>query len=193
VVATEPAQRLHATVAASVVVLGIAYAVALSAGLLTLPSPQHPIQDPWFTAMELLIIAIAPIALMSMCAVITCCVHFSILTVSRELISTRPDWAEHLFSFRWPSLAYALDILAWDFFFPIAAFCGAATIEGGAIQGWARRLIYISAALALLGIAGVPLANMQVRNIGIIVYAVAFPLGVALLAWAYVQGSRPRS
>jgi hypothetical protein len=148
VVATEPAQRLHATVAASVVVLGIAYAVAPSAGLLTLPSPQHPIQDPWFTAMELLIIAIAPamvgltvvlharasqerrpfgvaaIALMSMCAVITCCVHFTILTVSRELISTRPDWAEHLFSF----LAYAL-----GFLFSIAAFCGAATIEGGAI------------------------------------------------------------
>jgi hypothetical protein len=201
--------RLHSLTASAVALLCLAYAVVLTAGLLTLPSPQHPIQDPWFTLMELLILAIAPaavgfmvvlqaraseerkplaiaaVAFSSMCAVITCCVHFSILTLSRQPLFAEAGWARQVFSFRWPSLAYALDILAWDFFFALAAFCGAATIAGGGLQGWARRLLYLSAALAFVGLAGVPLANMQIRNIGILGYAGVFPVAAALLAKEY--------
>jgi len=43
-----------------VALLCAAYAGVVAIGLLTLPSPDHPIQRPWFTLMELLILAIAP-------------------------------------------------------------------------------------------------------------------------------------
>ncbi len=98
--------RIGALAGNAVAVLCGAYAIVLGIGLLTLPSPGLPIQNPWFTAMELLILGIAPamvvlgvglhawapvelkshtmlsVVLISMCALITCCVHFAVLTLS---------------------------------------------------------------------------------------------------------------
>ncbi len=201
--------RIHAVIAYAVAVLCLVYAGVLTGGLLTLPSSAHPIQNPWFTAMEILILAIAPamvalmavlharasqvrkvfsvsaVAFMSMCAVITSCVHFSILTLSREPAFAAQPWAEQIFPFRWPSMAYALDILAWDIFFPLAALCAAVTIEGPGLLRAARWLMYASAGLAFVGLLGIPLGDMNVRNIGIVGYVAAFPLASALLARAY--------
>ena len=183
-----------------------AYAGVVAVGLLTLPSPDHPIQPPWFTLMELLILAIAPamvclavalhawvpqerkplalagVAFMAMSATLTCAVHFSILTLGRQPALAGEPWARRLFSFEWPSLVYALDILAWDLFFALGALLSGAAVQGAGLARPARVLLFASAALALAGLAGVPLADMQIRNVGIIGYAVAFPVAAALLA-----------
>jgi len=187
-------------------VLCLVYAAVLSIGLLTLPSPDRQIQQPWFALMEILIIAISPatvalavalhawvprerkslalagVAFMSMSAVVTCSVHFAILTLSRQSAFASADWARLVFAFEWPSVAYALDILAWDIFFPLGAFFAAAAIQGSGRASAVRSLLFASAVLALVGLAGVPLADMQVRNIGIIGYAVLFPIAAGLLA-----------
>jgi len=203
---TPKAERMAVSAALAVALLCLVYAVVLAVGLLTLPSQEHQIADPWFSLMEVLIIAIAPamvaftvglhahaaparrpfalasITFMAMCAVVTCAVHFSILTLSRDPVLAGEDWARNVFAFRWPSIAYSLDILAWDFFFPLAAMFAALTVQGGGRAALARRLLYASAVLAFIGLAGVPLSNMQVRNIGIIGYAILFPVAAALLA-----------
>jgi hypothetical protein len=200
------AQRMAIAAAVCVAVLCLVYAIVLAIGLATLPSPRHPIQDPWFTLMELLIIAIAPamvlltvgllaqaeparrpfavasVAFMTACATLTCAVHFSVLTLSREAGFAGHDWARNVFAFQWPSVVYALDILAWDVFFPLAALFAALALPGSGLAAAARRLLYASAALAFIGLAGVPLADMQVRNIGILGYAVLFPVAAALMA-----------
>jgi len=99
------------------------YAIALAGGLYRLASPEQPIQQPWFACMELLILAIAPlvvafmvalhawapdkhgpisllgIVFMSMCAVVTCGVHFVILTLSREPAFSALPWAPVVFYF----------------------------------------------------------------------------------------------
>ena len=87
-----------------------------------------------------------------------------------------------MFAFRWPSVAYALDILAWDVFFPIGAACTALALRGLTGLRLERRLFGASAVLAVLGLAGVPLAEMAVRNVGIVGYAVLFPVAAALIA-----------
>ena len=198
--------RVGAIAGVAVAVLSVAYAAVLAMGLLTLPSPDQPIQNPWFTAMEVLILAIAPamvaftvglyawataerksLALlsgvfMSMCAVVTCSVHFAVLTLSRQAAFAGPDWATLVFSFKWPSVVYALDILAWDVFFPLAALFGALVVQGSGLARLARALLFGSAALAFIGLAGIPLSNMNVRNIGIIGYVVCFPIAAVLLA-----------
>lgn len=190
----------------AVALLCIAYAVVLGIGLLTLPSPDSPIRDPWFTLMELLILVLAPtmvaftvglhawspaqrkscaqlgVVFMSMCALVTCCVHFAVLTLSRQPDFQTGHWQTLVFAFRWPSVVYTLDVLAWDAFFPLAALCAALAIQGSGLAGLARRLLYASAALALVGLAGVPLGNMNVRNIGIVGYVVPFPIATFLLA-----------
>jgi len=75
-----------------------------------------------------------------------------------------------------------VDIPAWDLFFPVAALCAAPVVQGEGLARLARGLLFASAALALAGMAGVPLATMNVRNIGIIGYVVLFPIAAVLLA-----------
>lgn len=200
------AQRLGVAAGAAVAILCLVYAFVLSVGLLTLPAPGQQIQQPWFTLMEILILAISPamvvltvalhawapqerkalalasVVFMSMCAVVTCAVHFAILTLSRQSAFSGEAWSRLVFSFQWPSLAYTLDVLAWDVFFPLAALFAAVTVQGSGLPRVTRGLLFASAALAFLGLAGVPLANMQVRNIGVIGYAVLFPIAAAMLA-----------
>jgi hypothetical protein len=198
--------RVGAAAGVAVAILCAAYAAVLAVGLLTLPAPDQPIRDPWFTVMELLILVIAPamvaftvglhawvsaerkplallgVVFMSMCAVVTCCVHFAVLTLSRQPAFAGSDWTTTVFAFSWPSVVYALDILAWDVFFPLAALSAAFAVQGSGLAGVARGLLFASAVLAFVGVLGVPLADMNIRNIGIVGYVVLFPAAAVLLA-----------
>lgn len=193
--------------------LAAAYAAVLAAGLATLPSPDQPIQDPWFTLMELLILAIAPalvafalglrdwlppgnrpaaraaVVAMALCAAVTMLVHLAVLTLARLPAVQAQPWAPAVFAFRWPSLAYALDILAWDLLFPIGAGCCALALRGIALLRVERWLLAVAAGLALVGLAGAPLADMAVRNVGILGYAVVFPVAAARVAWKLANPS----
>lgn len=184
--------------------LSLIYACALAIGLWTLPSPDSPVGDPWFTLLESLILLIAPIivALMvalqelatsdrrifaaiavqfsAMLAVVTMGVHAVILAVGRH-----PDYAgpmQSWLSFRWPSPVYALDILAWDVLFPISVLAAAGSLPGGKPFGQVQRLLIVSAILAFAGLSGVFVNDMGLRNIGIVGYALVFPVACALLA-----------
>lgn len=182
--------------------LGVMYAVTTVLGFLSLKSPQDPIGDPYFTIMELLIVLMAPLMVVSMVAVhayapaevkvysltalcfmillagITSSVHFVILTVSRQIETAGLTWVPLLLSFKWPSVAYTLDILAWDWFFALSMLFAAPVFKGGRLEIAVRILMIVSGVLSLAGLIGVPLADMQVRNIGIIGYA-----GVALVVF----------
>lgn len=199
--ATAP-RRLGITSAVGVVVLEAAYLVCLIAGLATLPSPRDPIGDPWFTALEVLILAMMPfmvglmvsvhawadgdrkafsmaaVVFMGLVTVVTSAVHFSILVLSR-----RPPFAdmEWLFTFSWPSVVYALDILAWDVFFPISALFAAAVFREGRLESRIRILLVASGVLAFAGLAGLVMNDMGIRNMGILGYAVVFPVAAALI------------
>lgn len=199
---TRSARRLGIASAVGVVALGIAYLACLIVGLATLPSPQDPIADPWFTALELLILAMMPfmvtlivsvhawateenkvqsmtaVVFMALVAVVTSAVHFAILTLSRQDAFRDMGW---LFSFSWPSVVYALDILAWDLFFPVSVLFAAPVFKKGRLEHWTRILLRVSGVLALAGLAGIFLNDMQVRNIGIVGYAVVFPVAAALM------------
>jgi len=107
---------------------------------------------------------------------ITASVHFVILTVSRQIEAALP-WASYLFSFEWPSVAYALDILAWDVFFALSMLCAAAVFRAGRLEKALRVLMIAGGVLSLAGLIGVPLADMNIRNIGIPGY-VGFSLAV---------------
>jgi hypothetical protein len=205
--------RLGVAAGYALPVLCLVYAVVLAIGLYTLPSPDQPIQQPWFSWLEILILGIAPamvmlmvalhawaplerksvallgIAFMSMCSAVTCSVHFAILALSHQPIIADAAWTTVVFSFKWPSLAYALDILAWDFFFPLAAICAALAVSGSALATAVRVLLFSSATLALAGLVGVPLEDMNIRNIGIVGYVVLFPIAALLLAILFGRGA----
>lgn len=199
------AARLGAASAALVVALSAVYAAVLAMGLLSLSAPDEPIGDPWFTLLEVLILVLAPclvtmmaalhacadravrvyslaaVVFMALVAGVTASVHIVILTVVRGADAAATPWLTSMFSFRWPSVAYALDVLAWDVFFPLAALCAVPVFRGGGLARGLRWLLVVSALLALAGLSGVVLGDMRFRNIGIVGYAVAFPAAAALL------------
>jgi len=189
--------------------LTVIYAVTTVIGLLSLKSPRDPIGDPYFSLMELLTLLIAPLMVIIMVAVhayaspevkaysftallfmillaaITSSVHFVILTVSRQIEATGLTWVPLFFSFKWPSVAYTLDILAWDVFFALSMLFAAPVFMVGRLEKTVRILMIVSGVLSLAGLIGVPLANMQVRNIGIIGYAVVAPVVFLLLGLVF--------
>jgi hypothetical protein len=140
---TTTACSLGIVSATAPVILLVAYAVTLTVGLLPLESPQQPIGDPMFTILEVLIISMMPamvalmvavhaktlsltsVVFMGLLAGVTCIVHFCILTLSRQPEFSGRSWLPLVLSFNWPSVAYALDILGWDVFFPLSMLFGA--------------------------------------------------------------------
>lgn len=195
---TSAARRLGIVSSAGVAVLQFCYAVTLVIGFLTLKSPADPMGDPVFTILEVLILAMTPFLLMMMGAVhawahpknrifsllsllfmslaagLTCCVHFMILTLSRSPEFASHSWTPLVFAFRWPSVVYALDILAWDFFFALAVLCAAPVFSGNRLATAIRICLLLSGALSLAGLYGAATANMQLRNIGILGYLGVF-------------------
>lgn len=182
--------------AAGVSFLLIAYLVTLILGFLSLTSPRDPIGDPYFSILESLIVVIAPLMVIVMVGVhayaspedkmysltalanmilmagITSSVHFVILTVSHLIESAGFPWVSLFFSFTWPSVTYTLDILAWDIFFALSMLFAAPVFKVGRLEKTVRILMIASGVLSLAGLIGVPLADMNIRNIGIIGYAV---------------------
>lgn len=211
---TPATRRLGIVSAGAVAGLASLYAIALVAGLLSLPAPDAPIGDPFFTVMELLIVAMAPfliglavalrafapprrrrlalaaILFMALLVAITTPLHALILVLNHgPPIAALEPWRDAL-SFRWPSLAYALDILAWDVCFPLAALAAAPAFEGTGVDRAIRALLVWSALLALAGLAGPWSGDMRLRDPGILGYAGLFPAAAALAALLFAR-TRP--
>ncbi len=200
--------RIRGKIAAlSLFFLGITYIVVLIMGLLSLNSKLEPIQDPFFSIMEILIIVMAPVmvvlmvevhayacndvktlsltALVFMCfaACITSSVHFLVLSVSRQIESiTALAWLPYIFSFKWPSVIYALDILAWDLFFGLSMLFAAPVFRGDRLQTAVRICLQASGILSLAGLIGPMVGDMQIRMIGVVGFAGVFPVACLLLA-----------
>jgi hypothetical protein len=175
----------------AVLLLGLLYAIITAIGLLSLPSPKDPIGDPYFTMMELLTILIAPLMAISMVAVhdyasnddkffslislilmfimagITSCVHFVVLRINHHTEHEQLSKFSFVFSFKWPSVVYALDILAWDWFFALSVLFAAPVFKKTRLEKRLRFVLVLSGIISLSGLIGVPLQNMQIRNIGI--------------------------
>jgi hypothetical protein len=193
----------------------VLYVPTLVLGFLSLKSPQDAIGDPYFTILELIIVLTAPVMVLSMVAVhayaspedkaysltalafmilmagITSSVHFVILTVSRQIEATGLPWVPLFFSFTWPSVVYALDILAWDVFFALSMLFAARVFKAGRLETTLRILMIVSGVLSLAGLIGVPLGNMQVRDIGVIGYAGVSPFVFLLLGIVLGRSQRP--
>ena len=122
-----------------VAALSLVYVPVLVAGLVA-AAPEAPVPDPYNAILELLIVPIAlamvvafvavhrwaapqrrllsasTVALVALTAGITVSVHAVLLTVGRQAdASTLPGY-DLLLTLRWPSVVFALDIVAWDLF-----------------------------------------------------------------------------
>lgn len=212
---TATARRFGIFSGAATVILLVAYAATLTVGLASLESPQEPIGQPMITMLEILIISMMPamvalmvavhawapmhaktltltsLVFMGLLAGVTCSLHFMILTLSHQPEFSERPWQPLVFSFEWPSVAYALDIVGWDFFFALSMLFAAPVFSGSRLATWIRWLMIGSGVLALAGLSGVVVGNMQVRNIGIVGYVGVF-LVVAVLLTVFFYRANPK-
>jgi len=186
--------------------VGQAYAIVALLGFLSLGSPQDPIGSPWLPMMALLLVLLAPFMVVSMIAVqayaaperkayastslaftillagITSAVNFAILTVSQHIEAAGSAWLPLFLPYKWPALAYSLDVLAWDWFFALAMLFAAPVFRNGRLENAVRALMVLSGVLSLVGLIGLPLAGSRALSIGILGYGVAAPVVFLLLA-----------
>src|SRR5918993_4897718 len=210
---TATARSLGIFSAAATVILLVAYALTLAVGLMSLESPQQPIGNPMFTILEVLIIVMMPamvalmvavhawapmqaktltltsLVFMGLLAGVTCVVHFCVLTLSRQPEFVGRPWESLVFPFAWPSVVYALDILAWDVFFPLSMLFAAPVFRGSRLAAWIRVLMIASGVLSLAGLSGVVVGDMQLRKIGIVGYVGVFLVVAVLLAILFYRAT----
>jgi hypothetical protein len=190
------------------VACSLAYVPAMGAGFVASGGFSAPIRDPYLAIMELLILplavslvvvlavvhayalpsaktlSLAGLVLGTLAAGITTCVHLVLLTVGREANATTLPGYDVLLSWDWPSVVYALDVAAWDLCLGSALILAAAAFPGPGLSALVRRGLQLSGALCLAGLLGAALGNMDVRDIGIVGYALVLPavaLGMARL------------
>ena len=214
---TATARRLGIVSAVGTVFLSAAYALTLVAGLLTLPTQRQPIGDPLFAILEVLIILVMPpmvtmmvavhawadagakvfsltaLVFMSVLAGLTCTVHFVLLTVGRQAAFAGLASMPLLLSFTWPSVTYALDILAWDVFFALSILFAAPVFSGSRLAATIRALMLAGGILALAGLSAVIVGDMRLRFIGIAGYAGVFPVAALLLAILFYRSTPQES
>jgi hypothetical protein len=199
------ARRIGIVSAIIVAVLIFLYAVTLTAGFVSLDSNDEQIGDPYFTLLEVLIIVMMPpmvslmvavhawaparlkalsltsVIFMGLVAAVTCALHFVILTLNRQAEFSALESLPLFVSFKWPSLAYALDILAWDVFFAISMLFASIVFSGSRLAVSIRVSMVLSGVLALAGLSGVVTGDMGLRNIGVVGYVGVFFIVVLLL------------
>jgi hypothetical protein len=183
----------------AVFVLALVYVPVMAAGL-AVSGLGAPIPDPYQGVMELLILLTSvalvvafaalhayasvekkvlsgsALVMVALTAGITICVHFVVLTVGRQADATSLPGYDLLLSWKWPSMIYALDIAAWDFCLGVALLLAAPVL-----RGWPARGLVVGGVLCLGGLLGAVLGDMNVRNIGILGYAVILPIVLVLV------------
>jgi hypothetical protein len=203
---TQASRQIGRAAALALVFFGVAYVVITTVGLVSLKSPQEPIPDPFNFLMEVLIVVTAPLyvavmvavhayaardvkayslmalAFMIVCAAITSSVHFVMLTVSRQVEFTSVSWMPLFLSWKWPSVIYAVDIVAWDWFYGLSLLFAALVFKGGKLETAVRIALAVSGVLSLAGLLFLPFGNIQLRMIGILGYAGLAPVVYVLLA-----------
>jgi hypothetical protein len=192
---------------------GVAYAVTMVAGFAGMGNLSKPLEDPYLAIMEVLILVMAPVLVllavvihacapegtrtysmtalgwMLLLAGFTMTVHLVQLTVVRRIDPSAIQGFQYLFNWHWPSVLYGVDVVAWDIFFGLALLF-AAPVFHAAGHVAVRNGLLIAGALCLLGIIGPAVNHIALRDIGIIGYAVVWPIVCVPLSKAFRHGGQ---
>jgi hypothetical protein len=191
-----------------VVAVSVAYAAIMVAGFGSLGNLTDPLPDPYLAVAELLILLMAPVMVVLMAAVHACApaqlrmfgmiafgwmlvaacltmtVHVVELVVARRVDPGAVPGFARLFDFAWPSLLYAVDVVAWDLMLGLSLLFAALVFTGRRYRG-VRWGLLASAALCLIGLVGPATDVLAWRGIGIFGYAMVFPITCVALAPAF--------
>jgi hypothetical protein len=167
--------------------------------------PLAPV-DPFLAALEFLIVLLAPpmitlmavvyvyappdakacgmaaLSFMVLAAGTTCAIHFVQLTVVRRIELANTPGLSVIFFTQWPSVFFAIDLLAWDLFLGLSLLFAAPVFKGDRLQAAVRMALILGGTLCVGGILGPALGDLRFQVVGITGYACVFPIACLLLA-----------
>ena len=182
------------------------YSVASGLGFLSLESPLDPIGPPFLPIMTLLLIltvslmvvvmivvhayaapehkiySMIALVFMILLAAITSSVNFAVLVVSSQSDFAGAPWLPLFLPYKWPAVAYALDIFAWDWFYALSMLCAALVFRGGLLERMVSIAMLFSGGLSLLGLIVLPFAVLPAIIICIVGWGVGGTIVFLLLA-----------
>ena len=185
--------------------LGIAYLVTLLVAFASAGTFSAPLADPYLAVLECEILLMAPLLVVlfaaihlgpgrgrvatlaalgfiALCAGTTSIVHVVLLTAGHQQWLAPSDHLPLARPWDWPSIPYAVDIVAWDLFLGLALLFGATAFSGGKLERTVRTGMLLAGALCVAGLIGPFVGDLRFRWVGIFGYAVIFPAVCFLLA-----------
>jgi hypothetical protein len=191
--------------------IGVSYAVTMVVGFAAMGTTSKPLDDPYLAIMEVLILIMAPILVLLTVVVHACApegtrtysmtalgwmlllagftvtVHLVQLTVVRRIDPNAIQGFQYLFNWHWPSMLYGVDIVAWDIFFGLALLFAAPVFHASGHLA-VRNGMLIAGAMSVAGILGPAVNHIALRQIGIVGYAIVWPIVCLPLSKAFAQG-----
>jgi hypothetical protein len=188
--------------------LTLVYSADFVIGFAALGNLHDPLPDPYLAIGEALILVIAPVLVTLVLAVHACApdraksftlvalgwmlaaaastttVHVVELSVARHVDPDSFPGYARIFDFQWPSLLYAVDIVAWDVFFGLALLFAAPAFRRRSDTA-ARLGLIASGSLCLLGLIGPLTDAIAWRAIGVFGYTLVFAATCVPLARAF--------
>jgi hypothetical protein len=204
---TAEARRVGIWSAWATFLLELLYVPVLAVGFAAQGNFSDPLQDPYLAILEVLILLMAPVMVTMMIAVhtvapresrvfslaavifmaivasLTSVIHFVLLTVDRQAdLANFPAYKE-FFSWEWPSVVYALDILAWDWFLGLSLLCAVPVFRGhGRLEKALRYSLTGGGVMCIAGMIGPAVGNIDLRLVGEFGYWFVFPAIALMLA-----------
>ncbi|NGP53523.1 hypothetical protein [Thioalkalivibrio sp. XN8] len=192
----DPARQLGFLSSAGLALVGTAYLVVVLLAVAEV-GLEDPVVDPALAVMEILTLLAALLLVVVMASVHAIAAQarkvFGLLALSFAVIMAGLTSAVHFvaltagrqpgpFVLEWPSIGYALELLAWDVFLGMSLLCAAAVFPGPGFHAAARWALGTTGVLCLVGTVGPVLGDMTLQRIGILGYGVGLPVSSLLLA-----------
>ena len=195
-------QRLGFLSSAGLFLVGIGYAIVVAVGIAQ-AGLDRPIVDPTLAVMEIITLLAAPLVVILMAAIysyaaedrkplalialsfgvlmagLTSGVHFVTLSSGRQTDFTVLEW---------PSVFYAVELLAWDVFLGLSLLFAAPVFAGPGLHSRARWSMAATGILCLIGAIGPIVGNMAIQRIGIAGYGILLPVSCLTLAFVFRRG-----
>lgn len=119
------------------------------------------------------IYSLVALVFMTLMAGATISVHFVELTVLRQTGAA---------GLSWPSIPYAVELLAWDVFLGLSLIFASIVFRGNRLETSIRIGLLCAGSLCILGTTGPVLGDMRYQFVAIAGYAVALPIVFLLIA-----------
>jgi hypothetical protein len=192
----DSARRIGHLSSIGLALVGIVYAVVVAFGIAA-AGLDNPIVDPILAVMEALTLVSAPLIVILMASICAIATHdrkvFGIIALSFGVIMAGLTSAVHFVALtagrqtgiavlEWPSVSYAVELLAWDVFLGLSLVSAACVFPGLGIRAAVRWSLATTGTLSLLGAIGPILGDMALQRVGMLGYGVGLPIASLVLA-----------